>query len=459
MKLNKKTFNISLLLVVTILIVSVFLIKNNSKVLSSKKEETKFPNTLSIMVETGIGTGIYEVSESSGWPEGYIFNESLSRCENGSKLSWDSTNNKVVLTGNASDKCYVYFNLPYYIDEVCSSGTNLATCISNFYDATGEGSVGLYKHDGLGTYGEYEAGDNSIRYSGANPNNFVCFGNGATTNDVCPNDNLYRIIGTFVDNNTTRVKLIKYDYANSDLLGTESASGVGEYNSSTFSGVATYKGNKESVNRYYWNKASVSYTCDNESSCSLTNIWKDSKLNTLHLNTNYLNNIGSTWANKIDLTTWKVGGGDDNSIKNAKIKTTYTNEITNTGTTGRYLVSAQKIYYSDTAPTSKIGLMYISDYGYATDPTIWNTYNLGEYTITNNVTPLNWMYMGLNEWAITRQSGSLTGMFAVYATGNAYTGNASGNFFYAVRPVFYLVSNTTINGQHKGTIGDPIRIN
>ena len=34
----------------------------------------------------------------------------MSKCENGSTLSWDVENNKVVMSGNTSDKCYVYFD-------------------------------------------------------------------------------------------------------------------------------------------------------------------------------------------------------------------------------------------------------------------------------------------------------------------------------------------------------------
>ena len=67
-----------------------------------------------------------------------------------------------------------------------------------------DGDNGLYYHDGSGTYtnADQEAGDNSYRYSGANPNNYVCFG---SDEETCPNDNLYRIIGVF----DGQVKLIK----------------------------------------------------------------------------------------------------------------------------------------------------------------------------------------------------------------------------------------------------------
>lgn len=71
----------------------------------------------------------------------------------------------------------------------------LATYIKNLYT---DGSNGLYYHDANLANG---AEDNSYRYAGANPNNYVCFGSDAET---CPEDNLYRIIGVFGD----EVKLI-----------------------------------------------------------------------------------------------------------------------------------------------------------------------------------------------------------------------------------------------------------
>ena len=79
--------------------------------------------------------------------------------------------------------------------------------INEVYTGT-DGDNGLYLHDGQGTYGAQEVGDNSYRYSGANPNNYVCFGSDDTT---CPADNLYRIIGAFDDDKdgNYQIKLIK----------------------------------------------------------------------------------------------------------------------------------------------------------------------------------------------------------------------------------------------------------
>ena len=73
-------------------------------------------NFLSIMLEQNSGAGDYELSTLSDFPtDGYIFNDLLSKCENGSELSWNDEKKKVVLKGNISDKCYAYFdkyNLP-----------------------------------------------------------------------------------------------------------------------------------------------------------------------------------------------------------------------------------------------------------------------------------------------------------------------------------------------------------
>ena len=95
----------------------------------------------------------------------------------------------------------------------------------------------LYHHDATLTNG---AGDNSYRFAGANEsvNNYVCFGSSEAS---CPADNLYRIIGVFED----KVKLIKYDYATSALLGTN-----GDYISSSILN-STYKGSLSKVDRYF----------------------------------------------------------------------------------------------------------------------------------------------------------------------------------------------------------------
>ena len=312
------------------------------------------------MYETEAGSGEYAVSNSNEWlQDNFVFNERLSRCENDSEIAWDDESKKVIVQANSNDRCYVYFDL-----YVLTFAEYLTTQV---YTGT-DGENDLYYHDGVGSYAnaDQEAGDYSYRYSGANPNNYVCFGSNESS---CPADNLYRIIGVF----DGRVKLIKSDYANSDLLGADGAYGSGIYTNTSLS---YYKGTKTTINRYSWNNNTNN------------NTWSESNLNTVNLNLNYLNYIESDWNSLIAMVEWQVGGNTYQNIYDVSVKSTYQNEIVN---------PMEDITYN-----AKAGLMYISDYGYAASQENWNT-NLDSYNNDTNRNN-NWMYMGLNEWTITRLS-------------------------------------------------------
>ena len=85
---------------------------NNTEVISGEsKEQIKSNDMLTMMLETESGTGVYEEITASEWPtDGYIFNATLSKCENGGTLTWNDDVKKVVMESNKSDKCYVYFD-------------------------------------------------------------------------------------------------------------------------------------------------------------------------------------------------------------------------------------------------------------------------------------------------------------------------------------------------------------
>ena len=302
------------------------------------------------------------------------------------------------------------------ITNVCETGNNLKSCLTALGpDGTLE-FTNLYYHDSTLANG---AGDNSYRYSGSSDsvNNFVCFG---TNESPCPTDNLYRIIGV-IDN---KVKLIKYDYANSDLLGTN-----GDYESSSTPSATDYKGALASINTYYWNNITKK------------NTWSTSLLNKTNLNINFINNIGSDWANKIATTTWKVGGNKWIKLGLVVSSVTYQNEIVNPDAANS---TDNAIEYED-----KIGLMYVSDYGFAAKPNDWTKVINSYSSAVNN----NWMYMGVWEWTISRLSDYLNNALIVNYNGNvfdSYIGSSS-----AVRPVFNLESSVTyVSGS--GTQSDPI---
>ncbi len=282
----------------------------------------------------------------------------------------------------------------------------LASHITSLY--TSQGANNLYYHNASLANG---AGDNSYRYSGANPDNYVCFG---SNESPCPTDNLYRII--YVKGG--QVKLIKATVASSALLGTD-----GDYSSST---------------RYSWNyKADTTINSGNGS-----NDWSTSLLNKTNLNKNFINKIGTTWAGKIATTVWQVGGAGWDMLEAAGIKNMYSKEMnTNASTTS----------------SSKIGLMYASDYGFAASPKYWSLlgYNYDGEDIRKGIKE-NWLYNGGSyEWTISRYSSDAYGVFYVYTYGYVIEHNASNTC--VVRPSFNLESSVTyVSGS--GSADDPIRI-
>ena len=422
-------FIVSLFIGVILLTYSKYLKNNNIYEEENNNKPTIISKDISMNLEQTAGVGDYKTVTQSNWPtEGYKFNAELSRCENGSELSWDDTKKVVVVSGNLSDKCYVYF------DKLLS----LTEYVISQYTGT-QGENGIYYHDSSLTNG---AGDNSYRYAGPSEsvNNFVCFGSDATT---CPTDNLYRILGVFGENyhgvsGKQLVKLIKYDYNTKAQLG-EDGDYKGSYTPSDYYVDGTYKGSQTTLDVYYWNNDTQ------------TNIWSTSLLNKTNLNTNFINNIGSTWSNKIATTTWKVGGNTWANIGSKTPSVAYTNEITNPDPT--------KSTDNATEYSAKIGLMYVSDYGLAASPEAW-TLTISSYnntTATNN----NWVYMGNNnEWTISRYADYSNSAFFVFRDGRVAgfmdgTDYGDVSYYYGVRVTFNLEPSVTyVSGT--GTSSDPI---
>ena len=315
--------------------------------------------------------------------------------------------------------------------------TTLASYITNLYTGT-QGENGIYYHDASLTNG---AGDNSYRFAGASDqvNNYVCFG---STTTPCPTDNLYRIIGVFGD----KVKLIKADYATTALLGAD-----GDYSKMyTANGWdnSNYKGNNlANIAGYTWNyKNNITINSGKGS-----NTWSTSLLNTTNLNKNFITNIGADWAAKIAETTWKVGGNTYANIANQPAKTAYQNEVVqpNPGTTSN----------GETEDNKKIGLMYVSDYMYAAPQDKWTLVGYNDSDASKDyraATSVNWMYMGLYEWTLSRTADYAYSVFDVRDTGVVSDRGADDAL--ALRPVFNLTSSVNyVSGS--GTAADPISIN
>ena len=294
----------------------------------------------------------------------------------------------------------------------------LADYVKAQYTGT-QGGNNLYLHDSSLTNG---AKDNSYRYAGPSEttNNFVCFGYDSTDGS-CPTDNLYRIIGVFGD----EVKLIKYDYAKSTLLGTDGDYGE-TYQASGFGGTNKGLNSQAEIGGYYWNRKG-------------TNIWSESRLNTVNLNKNYINNIEPKWSEKISDHTWKVGGNTLDNIGSQTAPNAYQNEISSPAT--------------NKTVNAKVGLMYVSDYGYAASSSSWSTplYNYDK-VIANN-----WMYMGLAELTLAPQTNNSINIFSVLKTGDVNIDYVEISTI-GVRPVLYLKSTVSYAGG-SGTAAKPILVN
>lgn len=302
------------------------------------------------------------------------------------------------------------------IDPSPYINTTLVNTVQSIYN---DGDTSIFYHNSdLAN----SASDNSYRYSGANPNNYVCFGSDAAT---CPSDNLYRIIG-IIDG---KPKLISADYATTSMLGTD----YGYIN--TVSSGNTYIGHLSGeIPRYAYN---------NSDGNSSINSWTDSPLALYNLNVNLLNTFDSDWQNKIVTTSWKVGNVDYFAGLEKQASAIYRDEIQNTDTTSL---------------DAKVGVIYVHEYGFGTTPLFW-TKNMSSYSnsyVKNN----NWLYLGMKEWVISHGS-ALFGTIKTYAaTLNTDAGMAY-NLVYnglPVRPTFSITANTIYTGGI-GTRDDPMRIN
>ena len=222
---------------------------------------------------------------------------------------------------------------------------------------------------------------------------------------------------------------MKWDYALNNLLGTN-----GSFEKVLDGHSNYYKGDNPLVQHaYFWS---------NTNGTSTTNMWSDSNLNRINLNTNYINYLGSEWSNKIKNVTWQVGGNLWGNIAGSQVKTAYTNEIIN---------PSKNLTY-----TAKIGLMYVSDYTYATLPDNWTRYlyntDDGIYKVRDN----NCLFVGENEYFITPQTGNTTGAFILSSVGEIFDLNSYESGL-NIRPSFYLNSDLILIGGN-GTKTDPFRI-
>ena len=243
------------------------------------------------------------------------------------------------------------------------------------------------------------------RYIGADPNNYVKF-----------NDELWRIIGVFDTDDGTgkvekRLKIIR----------------------------------NESIGNYSW---------DYNSAGNYINEWSTAQLNNLLNSGAYYNN--STTASNVDFTNNGLTEKAKAMIGNAKWYLGGTADYTNSSNglaSHFYKYERGTTVYSgrSTSWTGKVGLIYPSDYGYATSGgTTTNRasclskemYNWDDSSVSdckNN----DWMYnSNIWQWTISPRAAYSSVVFYVLTTGYVYNIIATNND--AARPVVHLKSTIKV---------------
>ena len=354
--------------------------------------------------------------------------------------------------------------------DVCSNGNNLASCIKTFYNTYGEGTYNLYYHNGSGSYtnANQEAGDNSYRYSGGDYQLTNYARNQGFVDVIAPEDATSDGVVNFYCNGNKRPS---GTYCGSPTYETYTTSYNEDIYYSTYEEAANKAAedgylNKDSIKNYVC-FGSTTTPCPEENLYRIigvfgsqvkliknttygtyewgdhdhitqipTNYWNQSTVRDV-LNNTYYNSLTSTWRNKIATYTWKVGGMAWSTTNIAKQY--YNTEVGSSS--------------SSTTDNMKVGLMYVSDYGYSMDPRSW-TYVMYSY---RDYEKDNWLVSGKSEWFISRIEGYGNRAFYLSNSGDV-PNNQLITMEKIIRPTFYLNSNITYTGG-TGTSTDPIRIN
>ena len=296
----------------------------------------------------------------------------------------------------------------------------------------------------------------NTRYIGKNPDNYVSI-----------DGDIWRIIGTMKDvddgtgNKEDRAKLIRASSIGSYSWDTSASSvnigyGVNEWSQADLMKLLNPDYESETVGgSLYWNNQSgTCYSGQNNGTeaCDFTSTGIKDKLKTL-----------------INDAVWNTGANDGKTYTYNNIITSKFYELERSSNAGK--ICSSGTYCNDTVErtttwTGKVGLMYPSDYGYATsggsttdraaclNKELYNWDSSSVSDCKNN----DWLYNNSSaQWTISPYASSSRAYNAFYVIFNGpvrstYVFGGSG-----VRPVVYLTSNVKISGG-EGTSESPFSL-
>ena len=317
--------------------------------------------------------------------------------------------------------------------------------VVNYEETATDTLMALYdketKTNGVSTSGLFidDTKDVNLRYAGATPNNYVYFGN---------DNELWRIVGIFnitdSEGNTTRkLKLVR-----DSALGGYSwdATGNNDYGINDW----TEADLKKELNEDY-----LDTTLTANKTNWYNSYWDSSTQKPVLRQTgtfNYTTVIKEKYQNMISNSVWNIGGNSYTGSAPYSI-----NLLT------QYNRERDKITYQNSRPTTwtgKVGLIYASDYGYAsTYAECHNNLRVGvtydrstdKWDYTNGLCKTdNWLANNSWYWTLSPYFDNSYGVFYVDGDGAVHNRNVSNSV--SVYPSLYLKSNIKIiNGTGEKT--------
>lgn len=286
-----------------------------------------------------------------------------------------------------------------YIENTLYNNDNYETITNNGIDYE-YNTVNSLMHDNYG----------SIRYYGANPNNYVYFNCDDYSNQSASTCEIWRILGSFFTPlGGNQVRIIRNNVINNfkwDSLANE--------------GGWPDAGLHHALNYDYINKNSGACSFASTQTCdfSSTGLKNDATRNAI-----------SDFEWLINPITTELISAYPNDI--------YENEI-NSGTT---------------TWTGRVGIMYLSDYAYATDLSKCSNV-IADYS-NSSCSSNNWLKSSSDEWTISNYNNNYEQIYYIGTDGSINTDNflIEHNF----RPTLYLKSEQTFQGG-TGTLADPYQL-
>ena len=287
------------------------------------------------------------------------------------------------------------------------------------------------KTNGVSTSGLFidNTSDVNLRYTGANPNNYVEFAN---------TGELWRIIGVFnVKDSTGKIER-KIKLVRNESLGSYSwdATGNNDYGFNNWTEAdlknelngdyldTTLTANKNNWYNSYWDSST------NKPVLRQTGVFDYTKV------------IKSNYQNMISESVWNIGGNS------------YTDSAPYTlNLLSQYNKERGTITYQNSRPTDwtgKVGLIYASDYGYASTNSECRenlragvTYENGSWDYTNGKCKTdNWLFKNSWYWTLSPCSGYSNNVF--YVDGGGDVGDNGAYPSNSVFPAVFLKSDILI---------------